>query len=81
MPNNPIDFVLDSLVWISCSALPMSLMSEMLQNPTSAFFAGSIGTAGLVSLIGVAKFNPEFRPEIAYRIVLISAGLILGVIT
>jgi hypothetical protein len=80
MPNNPIDFVLDSLTWISCAALPMSLMSEMLQNPTSAFFAGSIGGSGFLSLVVLAKFRPEFRSEIAYRMVLVVAGLVLGVV-
>jgi hypothetical protein len=80
MPRNPIDFVLDTLTWIACVALPTSLTAELLQNPTSAFFAGSIATGGLLSLIGVAKFYAELRSLIAYRIVLVVAGVTLGLI-
>jgi multisubunit Na+/H+ antiporter MnhB subunit len=65
---------------VGCVAFPVSLATELFQNPAGAFIAGITGGVSFLISVGVAKFKPELRAIIAYRIALVVTGLVLGVV-
>ena len=79
LPKSPVDFAIDSLLRVSGTAFIFSLSSHWLRLPHFAFAAGACFAVLALALGFMGSRYPQIRALIAYRVLQLIAGVVLGV--